>query len=729
MLVSTNAFLQSIKDNNKQTIDQTVQKVAPASAAKEAHEALNKPQTPILQQQTQEKTVQSTITQTLENLVKQGASKETILNSLKNSAVFANLGSVSNDLKSLMNLVKTDPVLSKFETVLSQFMKNIENLDPENLATQIKNSGVFLEAKLANVTTPNALPKQVLDLLKNISLELSKLDSNIAKPLQTQIEQLLQQSTKIQTPAALQEALQKISSALKNIIQNQQSPVTTQLQTLTNQLQNITKDAVLIESKLQNNIQIEPLIQKNITVEIKNVLENLKQTIQNMPDLKNGAMMNKIIDHLLSQPLMLNPQNPPLNNPLTLHESLGKINETLKQIVQTTNLPIENKLNIEQSVKTIENVLTQLMNAKPNEKLPLLSQIKGQLEQIMQNIEPKNPLQSKIEQVINNQLPLNTLKALEQTLQQNINISNSGYVQNNNSNIMQISQQINNIAEQIQNPTLQNIKTVQDSLQQLVQNMKDIPNAPQISKAVVELLGQAKPMLIENSFNQNINNLLSLLKNEIVANQPEQVTQQLKPMLQKLESMSQPNVLQQIFNDSNPVNTKQMLQQDMKAVLLQMQEEIKNIDTPQAKEVYRQIEKLVGQIEYFQVLSYASNTQNTFMPFVWDMMEEGELSFKKLKDERFFVQINLKLKELGKVDMMVILHDKNQLDISIFAQRKIFKEMVQATLPKLKTAIHSVGLVPFQIRLLDMKEDESVKKETNAFVQQEQIGMGINIKV
>lgn len=736
MLVSTNAFLQSIKDNNKQTIDQTVNKTGVKSAAKEANEALNKPNANILQQQQQSKpaTIESTISQTLQTLAKNGASKETILNTLKNSAVFANLGSVSNDLKALTNMLKSDPVLAKFEPVLAQFMKSIENIDEKTLVSNIKNSGVFLEAKLANVSTKGTFPKPIADLLQNISNELTKIEPNLAKPVQQQITQLLNQPIS-QNPTTIQEALQKVVTQLQNLIQSQQPQQNTQLQNLFSQLQNVSKDAMLVESKIQNSLQVNPEIQTKLTTQIKAVLTNLQQTIQNAPNLQNAPMMNKIIDHLLNQPVLLNTSKsvPNVSIP-TINSTMEDIAQSVKNIVNNINIPQEVKTQLVNTLKDVQNLMQQFEQAKTNiDKLSVLDQLKTQLTQMKQNSEPNSLLQSKVEQMINNQIPTKALETLQQSLQQNIAQLNSNSYMQKNTSLQQITQQIDNVIGQLKNPTLQNIASIQDQLQQIVQMLKNTPNMSNTATLVDNLISQAKPManemLLQSNFTQNVSNLVSLFKNEVLQNQPNNVMQQFQPLMQKLEAMIQPNVMQQLIDDKNPANIKQMLQQDFKSVLLQMQDEVKNLDTPVAKDVQKQVDRLLGQIEYFQAYSFASNTQNTFMPFVWDMMKEGEISFKKLKEDRFFVQINLKLKDLGKVDMMVILHDKNQLDISIFAQRKIFKTMVQTTLPKLKQAINQVGLIPFQIKLLDMQEDEAIKNETNAFVQQEQIGMGLNIKV
>ncbi len=747
MLVSTNAFLQSIKDNNKQTIDQTVNKAGVKSAAQDAKEALNKPNTAVLQQmQNKPATIKAAVTEILQNLAQNGTSKEVTLNTLKNSAVFANLGSVSNDLKSLMDMVKSDAKLAKFESVLSQFMKNIDSMDADSLMTQIKNSGVFLEGKLSNISNQSSLPKVVQQLLQNISNELAKIEPSVAKPIQQQITQILQ-SSNTQSSTSIQEALQKVVAQIKNVMQSQQSVQSTQLQSLVNQLQNVSKEGLLIESKLQNSLNVEPQLQGKVTAQIKTLLNSLQQTVQNMPQLQNAPMINKTIEHLLNQPVLFSANKVGINNATNLNSAMKDITTAVNNMINNASISLPVKTQLNSVMQTIQNSMSQLEQPITNQaqiesKLNLLTQLKTQTTQLQQIIQsqPQNTnlalLESKVSQLSNNLIPTKALEVLQQTVQQSL-VQNSvnGYTQPKNTNTQQLLQQINSTLQQIQTPTLQNINSIQEQLQNIMQNVKNTPNlmSSNVTNMMEQLLMQVKPMaqemLLQNSFTQNVTNLVSLLKNEIVQPQAQNMPQQLQPLMQKLEAMIQPNVMQQLLNDTNPANTKQLIQQDFKAVLMQLQDEIKNLDTPQAKEVQRQVDKLLGQIEYFQAYSYSSATQASFLPFSWDMMEEGELSFKKLKEDKFFVQINLKLKELGKVDMMVILHDKNQLDISIFAQRKLFKDMMQESMQQLKVAINQAGLIPANVRLLDMKEDEAVQTETKAFVQQEQIGMGISIKV
>ena len=99
------------------------------------------------------------------------------------------------------------------------------------------------------------------------------------------------------------------------------------------------------------------------------------------------------------------------------------------------------------------------------------------------------------------------------------------------------------------------------------------------------------------------------------------------------------------------------------------------------------------------------------------MLEDGNISMKKTEEEKFYCQINLTLKDFGKVDLMLALYDKNKLDLTVYAQRDHFKTALRDNMQQLKIALNSVDLIPVNIKLLDLKEEnESTDKPTQAYI-------------
>lgn len=113
------------------------------------------------------------------------------------------------------------------------------------------------------------------------------------------------------------------------------------------------------------------------------------------------------------------------------------------------------------------------------------------------------------------------------------------------------------------------------------------------------------------------------------------------------------------------------------------------------------------------------------------MLDEGSINMKKTDEEKFFCQINLTLKDFGKVDLMLGLYDKNKLDLTIYAQREHFKTAIRENIQKLKIALNSVDLIPVNIKLLDMKDEKEKETPSQVYLNNsynQTINSGIDIR-
>lgn len=225
-----------------------------------------------------------------------------------------------------------------------------------------------------------------------------------------------------------------------------------------------------------------------------------------------------------------------------------------------------------------------------------------------------------------------------------------------------------------------------------------------------------------NDFFSNINNLILNLKenlnNSSISNQL-QTQQNILKIIDKLE-----NIL------SNQ-NQQSSIQNDIKSTLLQIQDQLTDKIDPKTQEVSKNIEKMLTQIDYYQLLSISSNSNSVYIPFIWDILEDGSISMKKIDEEKFYCEINLTLKEFGETQLMLALYDKNKLDLTIYASKDSFKQSIRENSTKLKQALNSVDLIPINIKIIDMKKEET--KDNNAinnpYAQNSDLGFGINIKV
>lgn len=122
-------------------------------------------------------------------------------------------------------------------------------------------------------------------------------------------------------------------------------------------------------------------------------------------------------------------------------------------------------------------------------------------------------------------------------------------------------------------------------------------------------------------------------------------------------------------------------------------------------EAARLVDKLLLQIEYFQLLSYLQQGSALYFPFEWDALEEGHLLIKKGK--RTYCDIALSLKEVGAVRLMLSLYEENQITLHLFCDNDAFKQSVREALGQLRCAFGAAGLELSEVRLFAMPKDEA----------------------
>ncbi len=488
-----------------------------------------------------------------DNLKNGTKSNTTIENILKNSTVFKDLGAVSNNLTSLLENISQDENLQKFKPLIENLLKNIKDMDANTLKEQLKNSGVFLESKMAQNSTPNLKIETILNQIQTLTKDLN---TPQAKQVNELINKLLQ--TPINTNNDLA-GLKTLTSALQNLNNSLSTPQTQNLSTFISQLQNIVNEGSLVESKIENAINNQNLQTKdNINLQTKELLAQLKNEV-----IQNPTLQNKNILPLLENLLKM--------------DNLFIKNDNISSLISQNNL----------------NTFTSNFTSNLN---PLLSNLKESLENL-------NP----------------------------------------------------------------------------------------------------------NNYN---------LQNQVMK------------FVEKIES-----IIKDLANSSLQKNDQTNLSEDMKSILLKMQDELNSKTDSKSQELAKQVDKLLTQIDYQQLLSLSTNSNNVYIPFFWEMLEDGNILMKKTDEEKFYCQINLTLKDFGKVDLMLALYDKNKLDLTIYAQREHFKTSLRTNMQKLKIALNNVDLIPVNIKLLDMKEETQKEEKptqiymNNSYNQSLNLNSGIDIRV
>lgn len=159
------------------------------------------------------KDIKSLLTSVFQDKITSSKSDQALLDILKNGAAFKNMGNFADDLKSLLTELKSTPLLAQKSDSLEEFFKNITSMDTPSLKSQLANSGVFMESKIAAAVQIFPSLKETLGGLQQL---LSRSTLPEAKALNATIGSLLEAPILNHPPSDLKSAVQ-IADTLKKV--------------------------------------------------------------------------------------------------------------------------------------------------------------------------------------------------------------------------------------------------------------------------------------------------------------------------------------------------------------------------------------------------------------------------------------------------------------------------------------------------------------------------------
>ncbi|WP_323595495.1 flagellar hook-length control protein FliK [Aliarcobacter butzleri] len=502
----------------------------------------------------------------------------------------------------------------------------------------------------------------------------------------------------------------------------------------------------------KSNSTIENMLKNSATFkELGNVSTNLSSLVDELSTDENLQKFKPVLENFLKDVKNIDAN-------------------ALKEQIKNSGIFLESKLSQTPNSK-LENVLTQLQNLVKDINTPQAKQVNELIDKLLQNIKTQTNTNTQItqNQTATNEFT-NNLKTLTSSLQNLNNSLNPTQTQNLSNLANQLKSLINEgtlVESKIENSTnltdkttnLANNTTLKDSInlqtkELLTQIKNDIIQNPNMiqNKNILPMIDNLLKMdnlfskndTIQNflansnssanlstftsNFASNLSPLLTTLKESLETLNPNNTHLQnhLIKLVDKVE-----HIIQDLATTPNgKLDTK--VSEDMKTVLLQMQDELASKTDPKSLEVAKQVDRLLTQIDLHQLTSLVSNSNYVYLPFFWEMLEDGSIEMKQKDEEKFFCQINLTLKDFGKVDLMLGLYDKNKLDLTIYAQREHFKTAIRENIQQLKIALNSVELIPVNVKLLDMKEDnKESSKPTQTYINNynnQDLSSGIDIR-
>ncbi|EAK0446596.1 flagellar hook-length control protein FliK [Campylobacter lari] len=556
----------------------------------------------------------------------------------------------ANEVKKLQAELSKKPEFEKLLKVLEDLVKPAKDINNKNLSSLVKNSGVFLEAKLNHSLKEQNLPQSFFNLLNTIkgatsenlkrdisNLDLKNLDATSTLKELIHILQNHKKDNKISLENTNYKTLFKLFDKIENfknyINKNPNSISQEKLQNIANNfIKNLSKNLALINKELAKP--------ENIKIQNTHILKELSQSIKDLITLLKDIKNHK-------------------NKTETTQENLNKtphtkdIKEELKEEIKTPQKNTEDKKETQQKQESIVKD-KEIQNTK-EEKIPQSKDIK------------ENP------------------KEEPKTLQKNAEEpSKSQILQANNTKLEDIFKSTSGkilLEDIFKQNVSKNLNFSQNLQEELLNNLNK--ELGLIGRKLNEVLKALDPK------NYEAKNSLDDIKN---------IEKKLELSIKDLGKITP--------KDATEISSE--LQKDIKSTLLQVSNLAKNLDN---ENILNQANRLIAQLEFNQLLSLANNSIHTFLPFFWEDLEKSNVVFKRGKKDKFYAQINLEFEKLGKINVFLSLSNDKYIDINMMIENANFRKKLYERAHELKKALVKVGLLSSNFFISDIVKSKFHNQE------------------
>ena len=433
-----------------------------------------------------------------------------------------------------------------------------------------------------------------------------------------------------------------------------------------------TKIAPNLASELSDLAKsLEAEAAQNESPEIKSLALKLKEFLKPIADLKAGSLN----DQIKNSGVMLEAN---LKDALTSEKLPSSIQKLLSDIKNLSNQ------NLLSQILTLND--ESLDNQNSFMKLTsMLEKASGDAKNLLDNSSIKTLLKD-VDKLDNVAKFLDKNFSKEQSA--DAVKSQIGKMENFISNL---SEKVANLASEKLNQSVafssnhKELKTILENLKNDLKMLNNIGDEAGLVKAFNEVSDVSK----EGSLQDKLQSAARRLAHSLSLADPEASTAK----SDLAESKALLKQLKLATNDINNITTKssseisKVLNQDVKSTLLNISEKSQNPQTVNAAN------KMISQIEMHQMVSSLQGGIQTYMPYIWDGVEGGNVAFKQGKKDKFYAQIDLNFKKFGQINVMVGLVDKRYIDLSVATQTSEFKELILGNSSELKQAISKLGLI------------------------------------
>ncbi len=444
----------------------------------------------------------------------------------------------------------------------------------------------------------------------------------------------------------------------------------------------------------------EPLIKTTIEAKTALPIEKvLKELIVDIKNLKNSDLKPKLENSgVFLESKLKDVKNPQIELKNTL--------QTLLKNIQTSPQTV---------TKSIAKEVTQLLNSdvlkSASQNAILKEGVKAEITKpIIQLSSNIDTLVSKIKIAIKTADSIHS-PALEKALEKLEVQLQPKQLTPENFKLSSIQESLTQVSTQVNKSLTMESKGILNALEKIFGALKSVESSPTTPKASIE-------QLLDKKVPQEVAKVTQTIQSVIQKADPI-FSKETSLLLNKLETLNAPQKLMP------QANVKEILTNDLKALLLQTSDEVTKSSLPNQNDVLKQIDKLSLQIDNYQLISHLSNSSCLYLPFSWDMLEEGDIEFKKAKDDKFYCDIDLKLKEYGALNIKLTLYEENQLNLHIYSEHEKFKELIREEIPSLRSALIDMQITPREIRLFSQKKQTPPSPYET---QNDNLKMGFEVK-
>lgn len=410
---------------------------------------------------------------------------------------------LASDVRELLKALEGNEKLATFKEALAKFIKPIENLSPQGVAQGIKDSGIMLEAKIAQSLEAQSLPSKIKELLsqmkntQNQGLKESFLklpnDSDAKKSI-NDLETLLKEQKKLNQETINNspfKALAKASDALENVAKY--------LDKLSNLGKNLSlKTAANLLLRIESSIQ--------------NAQKSANNYNLNSATLKDARaireQINASANELQNALNLLKNKDSNFKAFLTRYDPNNKQNATLKEALSKQNEPKANHIRI--NIQTSNTGST----AHPSSLNANASQNPAQNASLSQN----------------SSFSQNSTLTQEQNSFKNINLSQFKEAISAEANTPNLQGKITELARAL--TSLKN--TLSPELASAKSALEEIKSLARSAKSAAKSIGAIKPNNAEQALKELQSDMKSVLLNLKESTQNQSSTQNIHTAAQRL---------------------------------------------------------------------------------------------------------------------------------------------------------------------------------------------------